>query len=43
MLETYIKKNTMQYNMCKGPHCASSKKIEGLILFHEGFSSLRIL
>ena len=29
--------------MCKGPCFASSKKMEGLILFHEGFSSLRIL
>ena len=42
-LETNYQKNTMQYNMCKGPHFASSKKMKDLILFHEGFSSLRIL
>ena len=35
--------NIMQYNMCKGPQFASSKKMEGSILFHGGFSSLRIL
>ena len=33
----------MQYNMYKGPHFASSKKMEGSNLFHEGFSSLRIV
>ena len=33
----------MQYNMSKRPHFASSKKMEGSILFHGGFSSLRIL
>jgi hypothetical protein len=38
-----LKTNIMQYNMWKGPHFASSKKVEGSILFHEGFSSLRIL
>ena len=43
MLKSIIKKNTMQHNMCKGPHFASSKKMEGIILFHEGFSSLGIL
>ena len=42
MLETNYKKNTMQYNICEGPHFVSSKKMNGLILFHEGFSSLRI-
>ena len=43
MLETDYQKNTKQYNMCKGPHFATSKKMEGLILFHKGFPSLRIL
>ena len=38
-----LEKNTMQYNMWKGPHFASSKKMEDSILFHEGFSSFRIL
>ena len=33
----------MQYNMCKEPQFASSKKMEGSILLYEDFSSLRIL
>jgi len=41
--KTKYRKNTMQYNMCKRPHIASSKKLEGLILFHEGLCSLGIL
>ena len=43
MLETNYKKNTLQYDMCKGPYFATSKKLEGSILFHEGFSLVRIL
>ena len=42
-VEINYKKNTMQHNMCKGPRFASSKKMEGSILSHKGFSSLRIL
>ena len=29
----------MQYNICKGPHFASSKKMEDSNLFDEGFFS----
>ena len=39
MLEIIYKKHSMQYNMCKGSHCASSKKMEGSVSFHKGFSS----
>ena len=31
MLETNYKTNTMQYNMCKGPHFCFNKEDEGLI------------